>query len=150
MDIYKETGIDVDGRGEFLQEAVGMMDPLVKKMIVLYKALPGFQLLPIDDQVATLKGTQRVSLSLSLSLSLSHTHTHISNCPTSNGHRDAQAQHYQLFQSHRSVTVCTSSQSHVFFRPQAASSSCGSSWTTTFTTAKRNSSHRRSSRKPKT
>ena len=56
LKIYRETGIDVDGRGQIIKEAMETMDPVMKKMICFYKCLPGFQSLPLDDQVTVLKG----------------------------------------------------------------------------------------------
>ena len=56
LKIYNETGIDVDGRGQIIQEAIEIMDPVMKKLIAFYKCLPGFQNLPIDDQITVIKG----------------------------------------------------------------------------------------------
>ena len=56
LKIYHETGIDVDGRGQLIQEALDIMEPLVRKMVEYYKGFPGFRSLPLEDQVAILKG----------------------------------------------------------------------------------------------
>ena len=56
LKIYRETGIDVDGRGQMIKEAIETMDPVMRKLIAFYKCLPGFQSLPLDDQVTVLKG----------------------------------------------------------------------------------------------
>ena len=56
LQIYKEAGIDLDGRNQELQETVNMVEPYLKKMILYYKGLPRFQQLPCEDQIAMIKG----------------------------------------------------------------------------------------------
>ncbi len=56
LKIYKETGIDIDGRSEKIQEAMDVMGPVVKKLVALYHCLPGFTSLPIEDKEAIFKG----------------------------------------------------------------------------------------------
>ncbi len=55
--IYKETGIDIDGRREMVTNMVPAIEKSIKKLIVFAKVLPGFKELPINDQIALIKGT---------------------------------------------------------------------------------------------
>ena len=74
LKIYRETGIDVDGRGQMIKEAIETMDPVMRKLIAFYKCLPGFQSLPLDDQVTVLKGKIHNRFSIQLEfLQWSHT-----------------------------------------------------------------------------
>ena len=54
--IYKETGIDIDGRREMVTNMVPAIEKSIKKLIVFAKVLPGFKELPINDQIALIKG----------------------------------------------------------------------------------------------
>ena len=54
--IYQTTGIDVDGRREMLKHMIPCIEKAIKRFITFAKALPGFIELPIDDQIALIKG----------------------------------------------------------------------------------------------
>ena len=65
LKIYEDTGIDIDGRQEYLAT---VLLPNMEKSLALYvaflKGLPCFNSLPIDDQVALMKGMQFPTLQL--------------------------------------------------------------------------------------
>ena len=54
--IYKETGIDIDGRREMVTNMVPAIEKSIKKLIVFAKVLPGFKDFHINDQIALIKG----------------------------------------------------------------------------------------------
>ena len=56
MQIYQTTGIDVDGRREMIKHMIPCIEKAIKRFIAFAKALPGFKDLPIDDQIALIKG----------------------------------------------------------------------------------------------
>ena len=56
MQIYLSTGIDVDGRREMIKHMIPCIEKAIKRFIAFAKALPGFKELPIDDQIALIKG----------------------------------------------------------------------------------------------
>lgn len=56
MRIYQTTGIDVDGRREMIKHMIPCLEKAIKRFISFAKALPGFQDLPIEDQIALIKG----------------------------------------------------------------------------------------------
>ena len=49
-------GIDVDGRREMIKHMIPCIEKSIKRFIAFAKALPGFKELPIDDQIALIKG----------------------------------------------------------------------------------------------
>lgn len=59
MQIYLTTGIDVDGRREMIKHMIPCIEKAIKRFIAFAKALPGFKELPIDDQIALIKGGPR-------------------------------------------------------------------------------------------
>jgi len=54
--IYQTTGIDIDGRREMITHMIPSIEKAIKRFIAFAKALPGFKDLPIDDQIALIKG----------------------------------------------------------------------------------------------
>ena len=54
--IYKETGVDIDGRREMVTSMVPAIEKSIKKLIVFAKVLPGFKDFHINDQIALIKG----------------------------------------------------------------------------------------------
>ena len=54
--IYDNTGIDIDGRLEFIKQVVPGMENSIKRFINFAKGLPGFRDLPMDDQIILIKG----------------------------------------------------------------------------------------------
>jgi hypothetical protein len=54
--IYQATGIDVDGRREMIKHMIPCIEKAIKRFITFAKALPGFIELPLDDQIALIKG----------------------------------------------------------------------------------------------
>ena len=56
MQIYQSTGIDIDGRQEMIKHMIPCIEKAIKRFIAFAKALPGFKDLPIDDQIALIKG----------------------------------------------------------------------------------------------
>ena len=56
--IYKETGIDIDGRREMVANMIPNIEKSIKKLIIFAKVLPGFKDLPINDKIALIKGIQ--------------------------------------------------------------------------------------------
>ena len=61
MQIYQTTGIDIDGRQEMIKHMIPCIEKAIKRFIAFAKALPGFKDLPIDDQIALIKGMQHVT-----------------------------------------------------------------------------------------
>jgi hypothetical protein len=57
MNIYNDTGIDIDGRIEVLQEVIfPQVENCIKRLVTFSKAIPGFIQLPIEDQIELVKG----------------------------------------------------------------------------------------------
>lgn len=56
--IYQTTGIDIDGRREMISSIIPCIERAIKRFINFAKALPGFKELPIEDQIALIKGKQ--------------------------------------------------------------------------------------------
>ena len=55
--IFSVTGIDIDGRRELLQNSlIPHIEAGVKRFVVFVKAIPGFTNLPLNDQIALVKG----------------------------------------------------------------------------------------------
>ena len=59
--IYRATGIDVDGRREMIVNILPCLERTITKYIDFAKMLPGFKKLPMEDQVALIKGRNRSS-----------------------------------------------------------------------------------------
>ena len=59
--VFKSTGIDVDGRREFLSRMLPSIENSLKVFINFAKAVPGFSSLPLNDQIALMKGKQSYS-----------------------------------------------------------------------------------------
>jgi len=57
LKIYQTTGMDVDGRRAMIMHMIPCIEKAVKRFISFAKSLPGFKDLPIDDQIALIKGT---------------------------------------------------------------------------------------------
>ena len=56
LDPRRSAGIDVDGRREMIKHMIPCIEKSIKRFIAFAKALPGFKELPIDDQIALIKG----------------------------------------------------------------------------------------------
>jgi hypothetical protein len=56
--IYETTGIDVDGRRDMIKHMIPCIEKAIKRFITFAKALPGFKDLPLDDQIALIKGSR--------------------------------------------------------------------------------------------
>ena len=56
---YDTTGLDIDGRREWIANLVPKMEKSIKRFITFAKGIPGFKDLPTDDQVAIIKGKKR-------------------------------------------------------------------------------------------
>ena len=57
--IYQATGIDIDDRREILQnDILAQIETCVKRIVTFVKAIPGFTRLPMDDQIALVKGIE--------------------------------------------------------------------------------------------
>lgn len=54
--VYSATGLDVDGRREFFNNMIPMLDPAMEDYVAWSKQIPGFKDLSLNDQVKTLKG----------------------------------------------------------------------------------------------
>lgn len=62
MNIYQTTGIEVDGRREFVQHRCRTCtDEEIKRHVKFVKAIPGFTQLPIEDQTSLVKGENDIS-----------------------------------------------------------------------------------------
>ena len=57
LQIYRQTGIDIDGRTEILNRDANLMERVVLMFVKLYRSFPGYNNLPIEDQASVLKGT---------------------------------------------------------------------------------------------
>jgi hypothetical protein len=57
MGIYQTTGIDIDGRRDFIQhEMLHHVEEGIKRFVSFVKAIPVFSQLSINDQTALIKG----------------------------------------------------------------------------------------------
>ena len=56
LQIYRQTGIDIDGRTEGLNRDANLMERVVLMFVKLYRSFPGYNSLPIEDQASVLKG----------------------------------------------------------------------------------------------
>lgn len=56
--IYQCTGIDVDGRKEYLMNELPHLEAAVRRFISFAKTIPGFNNLSTDDQISLIKGTK--------------------------------------------------------------------------------------------
>ncbi len=55
IEIYRSTGIDVDGRIEHMAHMLPLFENCARRSIAFIKALPGFKSLPVDDKISLLK-----------------------------------------------------------------------------------------------
>lgn len=69
--IFQSTGIDIDGRQELLQRVMPSVEKSIKQFISFAKTLPGFQELPMDDQISLVKGKRTPQVQYSESVYLS-------------------------------------------------------------------------------
>ncbi|KAI0228749.1 Nuclear hormone receptor E75 [Lamellibrachia satsuma] len=53
--IYQSTGLDIDGRRELVEHMIPRIENGMRRCIAFVKALPGFQSLPMEDQMALIK-----------------------------------------------------------------------------------------------
>ena len=53
---FSTLGIDIDGRREMVAQMIPTIEKAIKRCITFAKALPGFKDLPIEDQIALIKG----------------------------------------------------------------------------------------------
>ena len=53
--LYQMTGIDLDGRREFIVQEMPHIEQAIKHFISFAKTIPGFNELCIDDQIALIK-----------------------------------------------------------------------------------------------
>lgn len=56
LEILLLLGIDVDGRRELITHMIPCLEKSIKRFIAFAKALPGFKEIPIEDQIALIKG----------------------------------------------------------------------------------------------
>ena len=54
--VSSAAGIDVDGRREMIKHMIPCLEKSIKRFIAFAKALPGFKDIPIEDQIALIKG----------------------------------------------------------------------------------------------
>ena len=59
--VSSAAGIDVDGRREMIKHMIPCLEKSIKRFIAFAKALPGFKDIPIEDQIALIKGWSRHS-----------------------------------------------------------------------------------------
>ena len=64
MEFYNATGIDVDGRKQQLEQAMGFFENNISKLVTFSKAIPGFKNLTLGDQAKLIKGKFRVVLNI--------------------------------------------------------------------------------------
>lgn len=57
LDMYKSTGIDMDGRVNNIKVNIGYFESFLRSLIKFAKSLPGFKALPLDDQTQLLKAS---------------------------------------------------------------------------------------------
>ncbi|CAL1547150.1 unnamed protein product [Lymnaea stagnalis] len=57
LDMYKSTGIDMDGRVNNMKVNIGYFESFLRSLIKFAKSLPGFKALPLDDQTQLLKAS---------------------------------------------------------------------------------------------
>ena len=53
--IYQSTGLDIDGRRELVEHMIPRIENGMRRCIAFVKALPGFQSLPMEDQMSLIK-----------------------------------------------------------------------------------------------
>ena len=53
--IYQLTGIDIDGRRDLVEHMIPRLEENMRRWIAFVKAVPGFQCLPLEDQIALIK-----------------------------------------------------------------------------------------------
>ena len=53
--IYQLTGIDIDGRRDLVEHMIPRLENNMRQWIAFVKAVPGFQCLPLEDQIALIK-----------------------------------------------------------------------------------------------
>ena len=56
LEIYNNTGIDVDGRKEFASKFYSLLDNNLRRLIGFVKCIPGFTDINIDDQIELIRG----------------------------------------------------------------------------------------------
>ena len=56
------AGIDVDGRREMIKHMIPCLEKSIKRFIAFAKALPGFKDIPIEDQIALIKGELHIHM----------------------------------------------------------------------------------------
>ena len=56
--IYRQTGLDVDGREKFLRDYAQLLEQHVKGFVHFAKGIPGFRHLPLGDQASLLKASR--------------------------------------------------------------------------------------------
>lgn len=55
--IWQSTGIDIDGRQDYLSNVqLPNLDAAINRFVAIVKSYPGFQKLPIEDQISLVKG----------------------------------------------------------------------------------------------
>ena len=60
--LYNSTGIEIDSRKEFVQEAVSYFADSISKLVDFAKCIPGFRELPLQDQANLIKGNPLFNL----------------------------------------------------------------------------------------
>ena len=55
FELYNSTGIEIDNRKDFLQEAVDYFENKISKLVEFAKCIPGFRELPLQDQANLIK-----------------------------------------------------------------------------------------------
>ena len=53
--VYEATGLDVDGRRQFLSGILSLLEKAITKFVKFAKCIPGFEELPLSDQTALIK-----------------------------------------------------------------------------------------------
>ena len=59
---FSTLGIDIDGRREMVAQMIPTIEKAIKRCITFAKALPGFKDLPIEDQIALIKGNLLIGI----------------------------------------------------------------------------------------
>ena len=55
LEVYKQTGLDVDNRESLLDTMVVMLDEAIHRYIAFVKTIPGFSELSLADQIKLIK-----------------------------------------------------------------------------------------------
>ena len=60
--LHFPAGLDIDGRRELIQSMIPRIENGMRRCIMFIKQLPGFRLLPVDDQISLIKSKSRIPI----------------------------------------------------------------------------------------